>query len=157
MQGDVEAHRQKVRLQLCATTATSHSGKAFWSDSVQLDALGGAAVVEAPCPMTGGTPSQKEAQAGYRLAVTAVQVCHVTLFASSWTAQYQFVILASMIHAASAPVRLYVALNTFAFRQQQCMHLGNQVEVSFRAVCASSNATLCILLLTLLSALHADS
>ncbi|DBA81627.1 TPA: hypothetical protein ACH3X1_007382 [Trebouxia sp. C0004] len=74
MQGDVEAHRQKVRLQLCATTATSHSGKAFWSDSVQLDALGGAAVVEAPCPMTGGSPSQKEAQAGYRLAVTAVQI-----------------------------------------------------------------------------------
>ncbi|KAA6426828.1 MAG: Vacuolar sorting-associated [Trebouxia sp. A1-2] len=74
MQGDVEAHRQKVRLQLCATTATSHSGKAFWSDSVQLDALGGAAVVEAPCPMTGGTPSQKEAQAGYRLAVTAIQI-----------------------------------------------------------------------------------
>ncbi|KAL0051145.1 hypothetical protein WJX82_002690 [Trebouxia sp. C0006] len=74
MQGDVEAHRQKVRLQLCATTATSHSGKAFWSDSVQLDALGGAAVVEAPCPMTGGTSSQKEGQAGYRLAVTAVQI-----------------------------------------------------------------------------------
>jgi hypothetical protein len=83
MQGDVEAHRQKVRLQLCATTATSHSGKAFWSDSVQLDALGGAAVVEAPCPMTGGTSSQKEGQAGYRLAVTAVQVCHVTLIVAS--------------------------------------------------------------------------
>lgn len=74
MQGDVEAHKQKVRLQLCATTATSQSGKAFWSDPVQLDALGGAAVVEAPCPMTAVTPSRKEALAGYRLAVTAVQV-----------------------------------------------------------------------------------
>ena len=74
MQGDVEAHRQRVRLQLCATTAISQAGKAFWSDSVQLDALGGAAVVEAPCPMTAVTPSLKEAQAGYRLAVTAVQV-----------------------------------------------------------------------------------
>ena len=74
MQGDVEAHKQKVRLQLCATTATSLSGSAFWSASVQLDAFGGADVVEAPCPMTSGTPSQKEAQAGYRLAVSAVQV-----------------------------------------------------------------------------------
>ena len=74
MQGDVEAHRQRVRLQLCATTAISHAGKAFWSDPVQLDALGGAAVVEAPCPMTAVTPNLKEAQAGYRLAVTAVQV-----------------------------------------------------------------------------------
>ncbi len=114
MQGDVEAHRQKVRLQLCATTATSHSGKAFWSDSVQLDALGGAAVVEAPCPMTGGTSSQKEGQAGYRLAVTAVQVCHVTLFASSWITQHQFVLSASMIHAALTPVHLYVALKVAA-------------------------------------------
>lgn len=111
MQGDVEAHRQKVRLQLCATTATSHSGKAFWSDSVQLDALGGAAVVEAPCPMTGGTSSQKEGQAGYRLAVTAVQVCHVTLFASSCTTQYLVVLSALVVHAASAPVHVHVALN----------------------------------------------
>ena len=114
MQGDVEAHRQKVRLQLCATTATSHSGKAFWSDSVQLDALGGAAVVEAPCPMTGGTPSQKEAQAGYRLAVTAVQVCQVALIVASWMMQYQFVLSAFMLHAASTPVYLYVALNIAA-------------------------------------------
>lgn len=73
MQGDVEAHRQKVRLQLCATTATSQAGQPFWSSPVQLDALGGAAVVEAPCPMT-AAPSHKEAQAGFQLAVTAVQV-----------------------------------------------------------------------------------
>ena len=73
MQGNVEAHRQKVRLQLCATTATSPAGQAFWSSPVQLDALGGAAVVEAPCPMT-AAPSHKEAQAGFQLAVTAVQV-----------------------------------------------------------------------------------
>ena len=33
----------------------------------------GAAVVEAPCPMT-AAPSHKEAQAGFQLAVTAVQV-----------------------------------------------------------------------------------
>ena len=83
MQGDVEAHRQRVRLQLCATTAISHAGKAFWSDPVQLDALGGAAVVDAPCPMTAVTPSLKEAQAGYRLAVTAVQVCPLPAYCVS--------------------------------------------------------------------------
>ena len=74
MQGDVEAHKQKVRLQLCATTATSATGQPLWSSPVQLDALGGAAVVEAPCPITMIAPSHREAQAGYQLAVTAVQV-----------------------------------------------------------------------------------
>lgn len=81
MQGDVEAHRQKVRLQLCATTATSQAGQPFWSNPVQLDALGGAAVVEAPCPMT-AAPSHKEAQAGFQLAVTAVQVGSAPLHAA---------------------------------------------------------------------------
>ena len=78
MQGDVEAHRQKVRLQLCATTATSSTGQPLWSSPVQLDALGGAAVVEAPCPMTAVAPSHRDAQAGYQLAVTAVQVHHLS-------------------------------------------------------------------------------
>ena len=87
MQGDVEAHRQKVRLQLCATTATSQAGQPFWSSPVQLDALGGAAVVEAPCPMT-AAPSHKEAQAGFQLAVTAVQVESRTLIWSMHTKTY---------------------------------------------------------------------
>ena len=78
MQGDVEAHKQKVRLQLCATTATSSTGQPLWSSPVQLDALGGAAVVEAPCPITTIAASHREAQAGYQLAVTAVQVSLLT-------------------------------------------------------------------------------
>ena len=90
MQGDVEAHRQKVRLQLCATTATSRAGQPFWSSPVQLDALGGAAVVEAPCPMT-AAPSHKEAQAGFQLAVTAVQVKSCTFAWSTRTNNYHSV------------------------------------------------------------------
>ena len=109
MQGDVEAHRQRVRLQLCATTAISQAGKAFWSDSVQLDALGGTAVVEAPCPMTAVTPSLKEAQAGYRLAVTAVQV-HLLHSTCAVNAEYVLSCVDSRQAAAAKSCEQYLPL-----------------------------------------------
>lgn len=71
MQGQAGPH---TALQLCVTTAVTSGGRALWSGPVQLNALGAAAVVEVPCPVQ-PVHQHKQKLPGYRLAVTAVQVC----------------------------------------------------------------------------------
>ena len=75
MAGGALPYRRRVRLQLRASSMRAPWGATYWSDAVQLDALGGAAVVSVPCPVAG--PAHHAAPtraAAYMLTVTANQV-----------------------------------------------------------------------------------
>ena len=74
MQGGFPLQRRKLKLQLRASQIQAPSGRTFWSTPVQLDAVGGAAVVSVPCPLQGPPSSTVDHRAAYMVAVTAAQV-----------------------------------------------------------------------------------
>lgn len=51
----------------------ARGGRSLWSAPVQLDALGGAAVVSVPYPVPGAAAGEPDYRAAYTLAVTATQ------------------------------------------------------------------------------------
>ena len=74
MQGGFPLQRRKLDLQLRASQIRAPPGRTLWSSPVHLDALGGAAVVSVPCPMSGTASAVLDHRAAYVLAVTATQV-----------------------------------------------------------------------------------
>jgi hypothetical protein len=72
--GSALPYRRRVRLQLRASSMHAPWGATYWSDAVQLDALGGAAVVSVPCPAAGPAHTLPDPRAAYMLTVTANQV-----------------------------------------------------------------------------------
>ena len=74
MQGGFPLQRRKLKLQLRASQIQAPPGRTFWSTPVQLDAVGGAAVVSVPCPLQGPPSSAVDHRAAYMVAVTAAQV-----------------------------------------------------------------------------------
>jgi hypothetical protein len=65
---------RRVRLQLRASNMRAPYGLTYWSDPVQLDSLGGAAVVSVPTPSAAPSSQLHNPRATYMLAVTANQV-----------------------------------------------------------------------------------
>ena len=74
MPGGFQLRHRRLSLQLRASQIKAAAGGNLWSDSVQLDALGGAAVVSVPCPMQGPAAPKARYKSAYLLAVTAAQV-----------------------------------------------------------------------------------
>jgi hypothetical protein len=70
----LEADKQKLKVQLRASTWHAPKGQTFWSMPVQLDAFGGAAVVSVPCPPSDATTSRLSMTSLYVMSVTASQV-----------------------------------------------------------------------------------
>lgn len=75
MQGGMLPYRRRVRMQLRASRDMAPLGRTYWSDPVQLDSLGGAAVVRIPCPVTAPSSGTSDPPSAYMLSVTANQVC----------------------------------------------------------------------------------
>lgn len=75
MQGGLLPYRRRVRMQLRASNMRAPFGRTYWSDPVQLDSLGGAAVVSVPCPLAGPSSMMPDPRSAYMLSVTANQVC----------------------------------------------------------------------------------
>lgn len=74
MQGGLRLHKQRLRLQVRATQCKAPFGRTYWSDPVELDGLGGAAVVAVPAPLLPPTAAIPAARAAFMLSVTASQV-----------------------------------------------------------------------------------
>ncbi|PSC70464.1 Methionine gamma-lyase isoform A [Micractinium conductrix] len=74
IQGGLQPHRQRLRLEIRATQCQAPPGRTYWSDPVELDALGGAAVVTVPSPLLPPTAAIPAARAAYQMSVTASQV-----------------------------------------------------------------------------------
>eukprot|EP00887_Chlorella_sp_A99_P007395 scaffold2.g7395.t1 len=74
MQGGLRLHKQCLRLQVRATQCKAPFGRTYWSDGVELDALGGAAVVAVPAPLLPPTAAVPAPRAAIVLSVTASQV-----------------------------------------------------------------------------------
>ena len=80
MQGGVQPAKRRLKLQIRATNLKARSGSTFWSNPVDLDALGGAAVVMVPCPSPVDSPdAMLDSPEAYMLAVTAAQVSSTIL------------------------------------------------------------------------------
>lgn len=74
MQGGLLPYRRRVRIQLRASNMRAPYGRTYWSEPVQLDSLGGAAVVSVPCPLAGPSSVMPDPRSAYMLSVTANQV-----------------------------------------------------------------------------------
>lgn len=74
MQGGMPPYRRRVRMQLRASNTLAPLGRTYWSDPVQLDSLGGAAVVSVPLPTAGPASVITDDRSAYMLSVTANQV-----------------------------------------------------------------------------------
>ena len=61
-------------MQLRVSNMRAPYGRSFWSEPLQLDSLGGAAIVSVPCPGHSPSYAQPDARAAYALSVTASQV-----------------------------------------------------------------------------------
>ena len=61
-------------MQLRISNMRAPYGRSFWSEPLQLDSLGGAAIVSVPCPGPSPSYAQPDARAAYALSVTASQV-----------------------------------------------------------------------------------
>eukprot|EP00803_Ostreobium_quekettii_P009393 evm.model.scf_204.12 EVM.evm.TU.scf_204.12 scf_204:78769-93194(-) len=64
----------RLRLQLRSSMAQAPQGGDYWSGPVSLDALGGAAVVQVPCPIQGSASKPAFPAAAYFFSVTAVPI-----------------------------------------------------------------------------------
>lgn len=73
MQGGALPYRRRVRLQLRASNMRAPYGLTYWSDPVQLDSLGGAAVVSVPCPSAAPSSALHNPRATYMLSIMANQ------------------------------------------------------------------------------------
>ena len=74
MQGGLRSHRpRRLRLQIRATQCQAPPGRSYWSDPVELDALGGAAVVTVPSPLLPPTAAIPAARAAYMMSGEAGQ------------------------------------------------------------------------------------
>ncbi len=74
MRGSAAPGRRRLRVQLRVSNMRAPYGRSFWSEPLQLDALGGAAIVSVPCPGPSPSYAQPDARAAYALSVTASQV-----------------------------------------------------------------------------------
>ena len=61
-------------MQLRVSNMRAPYGRSFWSEPLQLDSLGGAAIISVPCPGHSPSYAQPDARAAYALSVTASQV-----------------------------------------------------------------------------------
>lgn len=73
MRGSAAPGRRRLRVQLRVSNMRAPYGRSFWSEPLQLDALGGAAIVSVPCPGPSPSYAHPDARAAYALAVTASQ------------------------------------------------------------------------------------
>ena len=74
MRGSAAPGRRRLRVQLRISNMRAPYGRSFWSAPLQLDSLGGAAIVSVPCPGPSPSYAQPDARAAYALSVTASQV-----------------------------------------------------------------------------------
>ena len=74
MRGSAAPGRRRLRVQLRVSNMRAPYGRSFWSEPLQLDAQGGAAIVSVPCPGPSPSYAQPDARAAYALSVTANRV-----------------------------------------------------------------------------------
>ncbi len=74
MQGGAFAQKRHVQLQVRASQRQAPAGKTYWSQGVQLDALGAAAVVLVPCPSAAIGHLGSVSDGAYMMSVSAKQV-----------------------------------------------------------------------------------
>jgi hypothetical protein len=74
MRGSAAPGRRRLRMQLRVSNMRAPYGRSLWSEPLQLDSLGGAAIVTVPCPGPSASYAQPDARAAYALSVTASQV-----------------------------------------------------------------------------------
>lgn len=79
MRGSAAPGRRRLRVQLRVSNMRAPYGRSLWSEPLQLDALGGAAIVTVPCPGPSPSYAQPDARAAYALSVTASQVLPIFL------------------------------------------------------------------------------
>lgn len=77
MRGSAAPGRRRLRMQLRISNMRAPYGRTFWSEPVQLDSLGGAAIVSVPCPGPSPSYAQPDARAAYALSVTASKVVYI--------------------------------------------------------------------------------
>ena len=77
MRGSAAPGRRRLRMQLRISNMRAPYGRTFWSEPLQLDSLGGAAIVSVPCPGPSPSYAQPDARAAYALSVTASQVANI--------------------------------------------------------------------------------
>ena len=71
MRGREAPGRRRLRVQLRVSNMRAPYGRSFWSEPLQLDAQGGAAIVSVPCSGPSPSYAQPDARAAYALSVTA--------------------------------------------------------------------------------------
>ena len=74
IQGGLQLQGRRLQLQLRATQNRARPGGTYWSDSVEVDALGGAAIVTVPSPLLPPIAPLPAERAAYVFSVTASAV-----------------------------------------------------------------------------------
>ena len=87
MRGSAVPGRRRLRVQLRVSNMRAPYGRSFWSEPLQLDALGGAAIVSVPCPGPSPSYAHPDARAAYALSVTASQASFLSCtLCEAWSA-----------------------------------------------------------------------